>query len=267
MTRLNAKNNAETVLAQAVSESDTEFVVEDAGALPDVPFRLSVEDEIVEVSAVDGNTLTVERAVEDTQAGNYGAGTAVKSRLTAGMYGKLISEEEFASHKAETATNAHLAKNIGLEDVEGNFTATEIEGAMTELFTNVSNGKQLVGTAITDVDDKVIVPNEPTFQELANVIGEIRTFGKKARGSAKATPEYVVTGINFKPQFVVLVDEGNRIGIALDINGGYQTASGAHVSVSSAPTMDTDGTWMFTVRRGAIQGYPDFTWEAYETIY
>src|SRR5690625_7807302 len=94
MARLNAKNNAETVLAQAVSESDTEFVVEDAGALPVVPFRLSVEDEIVEVSAVDGNTLTVERAVEDTQAGSYDVGTAVENRLTAGRYGEMVTVNE-----------------------------------------------------------------------------------------------------------------------------------------------------------------------------
>src|SRR5690625_7062486 len=107
MARLNAKNNAETVLAEAVGETETTFIVEDAGALPAPPYRLSIEDEIVEVSAVDGNTLTVERAVEDTQAGNYGAGTAVENRLTAGMYGELISEEKFASHKAENATEAH----------------------------------------------------------------------------------------------------------------------------------------------------------------
>src|SRR5690625_4909468 len=101
MARLNAKNNAETVLAQAVSETDTTFIVEDAGALPDVPFRMSIEDEIVEASAVDGNALAVERAVEDTQAGSYDVGTAVENRLTAGMYGELISEEEFMSHKAD----------------------------------------------------------------------------------------------------------------------------------------------------------------------
>src|SRR5699024_4415793 len=94
MARLNAKNNAETVLAQAVSETDTVFIVEDAGALPDVPFRLSIEDEIVEVSAVDGNALTVERAVEDTQAGSYDVGTAVENRFTAGMYGEMVTFNE-----------------------------------------------------------------------------------------------------------------------------------------------------------------------------
>lgn len=41
---------------------------------------------------------------------------------------------------------------IGLPDPNNLFIATNVGGAMSELFTNVSNGKQLVGNAITDVD-------------------------------------------------------------------------------------------------------------------
>lgn len=48
------------------------------------------------------------------------------------------SMQEFDEHLAESTQQAHLAKNIGLEDAEGNFVSTEVEGAMGELFTNVS---------------------------------------------------------------------------------------------------------------------------------
>lgn len=54
------------------------------------------------------------------------------------------------THLAETATGAHKAKNIALEDIGGLFTATQVEGAMSELFTNVSDGKLAIATAITD---------------------------------------------------------------------------------------------------------------------
>src|SRR5690625_15423 len=121
MARLNAKNNAETVLAQAVSESDTEFIVEDAGALPDVPFRLSIEDEIVEVSAVDGNVLTVERAVEDTQAGSYGVGTTGENRLTAGMWNELntITDDERTKwNNKQDALPTEQKRNIFISDIE-----------------------------------------------------------------------------------------------------------------------------------------------------
>lgn len=123
MARLNAKNNAETVLAQAVSESDTEFVVEDAGALPDVPFRLSVEDEIVEVSAVDGNVLTVERAVEDTQSASYDVGTAVENRLTAGMWNEIVNyDEEYRKIELlnDFSGNIYYKKVRGIVFVHGN---------------------------------------------------------------------------------------------------------------------------------------------------
>lgn len=80
-------------------------------------------------------------------------------------------KDDLDAHKAENATQAHLAKNIGLEDTAGNFIATELEGAMQELFTSVSNGKTLVGTAITDkASNDIIVPTNPSFQQLADAI-------------------------------------------------------------------------------------------------
>ena len=56
-----------------------------------------------------------------------------------------------------------------------NFVSVNVEDAMNELFTNVSNGKNLVGGAITDVDNSVTIPTDPTFQNLANAIGQIKT--------------------------------------------------------------------------------------------
>ncbi len=110
-------------------------------------------------------------------------------------------------HKAESTQQAHLAKNIGLEDTAGNFTATEIEGAMSELFTNVSDGKDLVGGAITGVDDSVVIPTDPTFGDLASAIGSISTGKKWASGNLPASPvpnnEYTVSNLQFKPNLVI----------------------------------------------------------------
>lgn len=60
-----------------------------------------------------------------------------------------------------------------------------IVGAVNELFTNVSNGKDLVGGAITGVDDSVVIPTEPTFGDLASAIGGISTGKKWASGTIK----------------------------------------------------------------------------------
>lgn len=80
---------------------------------------------------------------------------------------RLIDEyqRDLAAHLAEDATDAHLAKNIGLEDAEGNFIATELEGALSELFTFANDGKNaiagVIGEPATTGDD---------FEELANHI-------------------------------------------------------------------------------------------------
>ncbi len=72
-----------------------------------------------------------------------------------GAPGGVAKQDEFESHKAETATQVHLAKNIGLEDAGNHFAATDIEGALSELFQSVSNGKGLLETAIPDKEGTV----------------------------------------------------------------------------------------------------------------
>lgn len=63
------------------------------------------------------------------------------------------------------------ADNIKIEDVNNNFTSTNVEGALKELFQNVSNGKQLIATAITDKG--VTTSSDSTFQTMATNIGNI----------------------------------------------------------------------------------------------
>ena len=72
------------------------------------------------------------------------------------------------------------ASNITIEDTAGNFTATNIEGALAELFQFVSNGKTLIASAITDMG--IATSNTDSFEVMANNIrmisgssGEITT--------------------------------------------------------------------------------------------
>lgn len=187
MARLNAANNAETVLSQAVAVDDLVITVEDASVFPTAPFKLTIENEILEVTEVVGNTFTVLRGQEGTVASAYNVGAKVKNLFTAGSHNELVSEEEFMSHKAETTTNAHLAKNIGLEDVEGNFQSTELEGALSELFTNVSNGKNTIATAITDKG--VSASGSDAFEVLASKIGQISTGKRWASGTTLSSSD------------------------------------------------------------------------------
>ena len=72
------------------------------------------------------------------------------------------------------------ASNIPIRDIADNFTATNLEEALAELFQFVSNGKTLIASAITDMG--VATSNTDSFEVMANNIrmisgssGEITT--------------------------------------------------------------------------------------------
>ncbi len=91
MPRLKAANNARTVLVQPVGISDTTIYVQDVSKFPSVPFRITVDAEIMEVSAVDADlkAFTVERAKEGTSAATHSIGASVENRWTADTYNEL----------------------------------------------------------------------------------------------------------------------------------------------------------------------------------
>ena len=65
------------------------------------------------------------------------------------------------------------ASGVSIQDTANNFTATNVEGALAELFQSVSNGKSLIASAITDKG--VTTSNTATFQTMADNINNITT--------------------------------------------------------------------------------------------
>ncbi len=118
-------------------------------------------------------------------------------------------ETEVSSHLADIASqdDGKGADMVGLPDPNNLFNATNVGGAMQELFTNVSDGKDLVGGAITGVDDSVVIPTDPTFGDLASAIGGISTGKKWVSGNANSEmigsfQRVTVRGLEFKPKIV-----------------------------------------------------------------
>ena len=114
MARLNATNNAASKLTGAVGKADTALTVEDASVFSTTPFLLTIKDEIVEVTSVSVNALTVTRAQEGTTAGSYVVGAEVENMMTAGSYNELATGESVAVVSDEVAAvstevTAHLA--------------------------------------------------------------------------------------------------------------------------------------------------------------
>ncbi|WP_121615203.1 hypothetical protein [Virgibacillus halodenitrificans] len=152
---------------------------------------------------------------------------------------------------AKNHTNDQQAHGIGDKSLLKTTAKGSIVNAVNELFTNVSNGKQQIGTAITGVDNKVIVPNDPTFAQLASAIGQINTGKKWASGEEHvpsiSNPEkIVVRGIGFSPNLIVVTDNysGPQRGISIytsltDITSKNSMITYNTMGVSSAEAITT----------------------------
>ncbi len=100
MPRLKLANNAGSVLNGAIETTeDTDITVLDASSFPEAPFRATIyvngpeTGEIVNVTAVAGNVLSIERAQEDTAASTWIDGAKVAVLWTAGAYDELLCNE------------------------------------------------------------------------------------------------------------------------------------------------------------------------------
>jgi len=91
MINLNATNFGQTKLAQAIDASTTIIVVEEALNVSP-PFRIACEQEIMEVTAVNGTTWTVTRGLENTTTTSHPAGASVTVVFTAGMFEHIRDE-------------------------------------------------------------------------------------------------------------------------------------------------------------------------------
>lgn len=101
MPRLKTANNARTALAESVGDTQTSLVVVDATGFPAPPFRITVDDEIMEVTQVNGTTWTVIRAVEGTVAAAHNSGATVENRWTAGTYSELAGLDDLAGARTD----------------------------------------------------------------------------------------------------------------------------------------------------------------------
>ena len=133
-------NNIRTELAAAITSSATTVVVMDTAGMPTLnagdTFKITVENgnktavEIMVVTGVVGNTLTVVRGQEGTVASAFDALSVVEMRLTAGWVNqteaKLSTIETGAQVNTVTPTNAVGLTNKTLDDISNNVGANRV---------------------------------------------------------------------------------------------------------------------------------------------
>jgi len=93
---LQVKNNAHGILNADITADDTSLTLQtgEGANFPDPPFHITVDDEIMEVTAVNGDTFTITRGVEGTTATAHSAGAVVHLNLTA----EIIKELQDSPH-------------------------------------------------------------------------------------------------------------------------------------------------------------------------
>lgn len=157
--------------------------IEDGAEVNEVVFANDTTDGVVPVGSTVGDMLKSiydpdgDGIVSSAVTANYAenAQTVNGHTVEADVPADAVFTDTIYNHPL-----SHPATMININDAGNNFYSETVEGALnelaesvSELFTSVSNGKQLVADAITDMGVQASATD--TFQTLSNKIKEIET--------------------------------------------------------------------------------------------
>lgn len=144
-----------------------------------------------------------------------------------------------SSQLGNVPTPVLSADNITLDNA--NFTATDVDGGMTELFTNVSNGKTAIASAITGMGQSAT--GSDSFTTLATKIADISDDANAAVGDVLATKTFYQGG---SKKTGTMTNRG-AVNQSLAINGTYTIPAGYHNgSGVVSQSVTTKGAQTFT---------------------
>ena len=173
-----------------------------------------------------------------------GATMTMGETIGVGPYDIQITEDEDGEISASDVSYDNRASGM---------TATDVQAAVTELFTSVSNGKNLIAGAITDKG--VSTSGDATFRQMADNIGSIETgtdtgdatasagdilSGKTAYGASGKLTGTIPTVEQATPS--ISVSDSGLITASATQSAGY-TAGG---SKSATQQLETAGGAMIT---------------------
>ncbi|BDR66959.1 hypothetical protein K144312032_11870 [Clostridium tetani] len=80
----------------------------------------------------------------------------------------------------------------------------EIEAKAEKAFTHASNGKKFIRDAIAGKDKNIIIPSDPTFEDLANSIRQMSIGAKMYAGKSIVEDFGIIRGegFDFKPEII-----------------------------------------------------------------
>lgn len=129
-----------------------------------------------------------------------------------------------------------------LSDVLGNITnlstenKTSLVSAVNECFQSASDGKTAIANAITGIDESITIPDNPTFIQLASLIGQISTM-KIATGHMQAytsSNTTIAATTPFRPRVVAFYNNqsgSTNFNAGLYVDSNYLGLTKADVDV------------------------------------
>jgi len=109
---LQIKNFAKSTLAAGITATDTSLTVAtgESTKFPDAPFRIIIDNEIIEVGAKSGDTFSsLTRGVEGTTAAAHAAGASVELRI----FASILQELEYIPINTHTANYTLVFADAG----------------------------------------------------------------------------------------------------------------------------------------------------------
>lgn len=155
MTFLHGANNYVTELDSAITSGSTTMIVKSAEGSPDVPFLLTIDSEIVKVTAKDGTAFAIERGQEGTTPVAHLGDTEVKNNFTAGMWGMVGAHT--ADYVLEEDATIYIDEQNGSNSNSGNSSENAVAtwDKVREMLSYRINGADLTIRVIGSLTDPI----------------------------------------------------------------------------------------------------------------
>lgn len=275
-------NNGKTTLANSVDTITTSIVVVDASKFPVITggntFKATLENlnrtavEIIEVTQVVGNTLTVVRAQEGTVATAFDAGSFVEGRLTAGwlndagtklgtvsatelgylngvtsgIQGQIDGKESTITTLAVSKGGTGVSTLTGL--VKGNGTSAMTaavagtdyvipSGSITgnaATATTLQTARTINGVSFNGSADITIADSTKIPTTEKGTANGVATLGSDGKVPSTQLPSYVDDVLEFTNLAgFPATGESGKIYVALDTNKTYRWSGTAYIYITS----------------------------------
>lgn len=223
MAYLLKENNAHSTINQVggLTLIDTTLIVSDASSFPaSGDFLITIWDsdtypdptddsgrEIIKVTAVAGNTFTIERGQEDTIASLHANGTIVAMLITAGIFEEI--EEAIASTGHEQNTDTTLQANIPLAPLlqtvgdvwfvtkySTRYDGQTFVADKTGTLDSITIRGYRNNASLDDYDDLEMVIEEVSNGDPSGVVLDTDTVAKESIGTTEQDITFTFTGLN-----------------------------------------------------------------------